>query len=178
MMRRLIILLISFMPALHLSAQALEKSLLWKISGNGLPKPSYIYGTVHAACEVSLEPGTNNAIGQTDRLYLELDMDDPNMQSTLMAGMNMKDGKTMQQLVSPEDFTIAEIGWIGEKANRAVSTDFWERPTPKRASNNGHAPREVWDLVKAACKRADISLSEMARRAGEHVPAEGYNPHT
>ena len=75
----------------------------------------------------------------------------------------------------------AEIGWIGEKANRAVATDFWERAKPKRQSNNGHPPREVWDLVKDSCKRADISLIELARRAGENVPPGrdgGFNSHT
>ena len=84
------------------------------------------------------------------------------------------------EITDPQSVMIynAEIGWIGEKAGRAMATDFWERTTPKRQSNNGHPPREVWDLVKEACKRADISLSEMARRAGEIVPAEGYNPHT
>ena len=84
------------------------------------------------------------------------------------------------EITDPQSVMIynAEIGWIGEKAGRAMATDFWERPTPKRQSNNGHPPREVWDLVKESCKRADISLSELARRAGEHVPADGYNSHT
>ena len=83
------------------------------------------------------------------------------------------------EITDPQSVMVynAEIGWIGEKAGRAMATDFWERPKPKRQSNNGHPPREVWDLVKESCKRADISLSELARRAGEPVPAEGYNPH-
>ena len=29
------------------AVQANEKSLLWVISGNGLDKPSYLYGTIH-----------------------------------------------------------------------------------------------------------------------------------
>ena len=84
------------------------------------------------------------------------------------------------EITDPQSVMLynAEIGWVGEKAGRALATDFWERPTPKRRSNNGHPPREVWDLVKESCKRAGISLSEMARRAGEIVPAEGFNPHT
>ena len=84
------------------------------------------------------------------------------------------------EITDPQSVMLynAEIGWIGEKAGRAMATDFWERPTPKRSSNNGHPPREVWDLVKESCKRAGISLTEMARRAGEIVPVEGYNSHT
>jgi uncharacterized protein YbaP (TraB family) len=30
-----------------LLAQKLPKTLLWRISGNGLKKPSYLYGTMH-----------------------------------------------------------------------------------------------------------------------------------
>jgi uncharacterized protein len=28
-----------------------ENTLLWKISGNGLKKPSYLFGTIHMLCE-------------------------------------------------------------------------------------------------------------------------------
>ncbi|MBW3636878.1 MAG: intein-containing replicative DNA helicase, partial [Armatimonadetes bacterium] len=70
-----------------------------------------------------------------------------------------------------------EIGWIGEKAGR-----FLEARTgfPKRASNTGHAPREVWDLVKESAARRGMSLSQLARLAGETDKSgkfAGYNPH-
>ena len=87
------------------------------------------------------------------------------------------------EITDPQSVMLynAEIGWVGEKANRAAATDFWERAKPKRQSNNGHPPREVWDLVKESCRRQDISLIELARRAGENVPAGndgGWNSHT
>ena len=31
--------------------KANENSLLWEISGNGLARPSYVYGTLHMMCE-------------------------------------------------------------------------------------------------------------------------------
>ncbi len=74
-----------------------------------------------------------------------------------------------------------EIGWVGEKTGRMTGDVFTERALPKRASNNGHAPAEVWDLVKTACLRARISLSELARLAGETDKTgkfAGYNAHT
>ncbi len=74
-----------------------------------------------------------------------------------------------------------EIGWVGEKMNRMTGDVFTQRTLPKRASNAGHAPREVWDLVKAGCKRAGISLAELARLAGETDKTgrfAGYNAHT
>ena len=74
----------------------------------------------------------------------------------------------------------AEIGWVGEKAARFQNETFTNRALPKRVSNCGHAPREVWDLVRASAKRRGLSLVELARRAGETTASGkygGYNPH-
>ena len=37
------------------NAQKLDNTLLWKISGKGLEKPSYLYGTMHAVCETNID---------------------------------------------------------------------------------------------------------------------------
>lgn len=89
-------------------AQKNENALLWKISGNGLAKPSYLFGTLHILCDASLDKNTTNALDATQQLYLELDMDDPSLQASMMGGMMMKDGKTMSSLTSPEDFKIVD----------------------------------------------------------------------
>jgi len=90
------------------NAQKLENSLLWKISGNGLSKPSYLYGTIHITCDNTLDKNTLAALDATKQLYLELDMDDPNMQMQMMGGMMMKDGKTMSAMATEEDFKIVD----------------------------------------------------------------------
>jgi uncharacterized protein YbaP (TraB family) len=90
------------------NAQKLENSLLWKISGNGLKQESYLFGTIHITCDATLDKNTLNALDKTQQLYLELDMDDPNMQATMMGGMMMKDGKTMSSMVSAEDFKAVD----------------------------------------------------------------------
>lgn len=88
------------------NAQKLENSLLWKISGNGLKTPSYLFGTVHLTCDASLSPKVNAALDATQQLYLELDMDDPNMMTEMMGGMAMKDGVTMTSLISEADYKL------------------------------------------------------------------------
>ena len=85
-----------------------QKSLLWKITGNGLTAPSYLYGTVHITCDATLEKPTIDAITNTAQLYLELDMDDPGMQMTMMQGMMMKDGKTMKSMMSEADYKMVD----------------------------------------------------------------------
>lgn len=90
--------------SLFAGAQKLDNSLLWKISGNGLKQPSYLFGTIHITCDATLDQNVLNALDATSQLYLELDMDNPGLQMEMMSGMMMKDGITMSSLISPEDY--------------------------------------------------------------------------
>lgn len=106
-MKRLLLVAFGFI-SLYTNAQNLENSLLWKISGNGLSQPSYLFGTVHITCDATLSTKVNTALDATKQLYLELDMDDPNMMKEMMGGMAMKDGATMTSLLSSEDYKLVE----------------------------------------------------------------------
>jgi replicative DNA helicase len=55
-----------------------------------------------------------------------------------------------------------EIGWIGEKSGRSFI-----RSNRRRRSNCGHLPSGVWKFVRKALAAREMSLSELARRAGE-----------
>ena len=105
---RYVLLLFTIFISLFSNAQELEKSLLWKISGNGLNKPSYLFGTIHLTCDTSLDANTLNALEATEQLYLELDMDDKSIQMQMMKLMMMKDGAKLSTLLSPEDFKILD----------------------------------------------------------------------
>lgn len=105
---RYALLLFTLFISLFSNAQELEKSLLWKISGNGLKKPSYLFGTIHLTCDSSLDANTLNALKATEQLYLELDMDDKSIQMQMMKLMMMKDGAKLSTLLSPEDFKILD----------------------------------------------------------------------
>jgi uncharacterized protein YbaP (TraB family) len=69
----------------NLSVQAqkkspkLENSLLWEVSGNGLSKPSYLYGTVHMICsgDYFLTEKTKKAFDASSKLVLEINFADP-----------------------------------------------------------------------------------------------------
>ncbi|WP_332913994.1 TraB/GumN family protein [Algoriphagus boritolerans] len=64
------------------SATAQESSLLWKISGNGLEKESYLFGTIHIICKSDflMDERITTAFESTEELILELDMSDPQLQ--------------------------------------------------------------------------------------------------
>lgn len=118
-MIRIIFVVASLVFSFVVQAQVLEKSLLWKISGNGLEKPSYLFGTMHAVCEINFNENIQKALNETTQMYLEIDVDDPNLQATMMKGMMMKDGVTMRSLMTEEDAKIVD-NFLKETINLSI----------------------------------------------------------
>ncbi|WP_229599723.1 TraB/GumN family protein [Runella slithyformis] len=87
---------------------AQEKSLLWEISGNGLSKPSYVYGTIHVICpkDYFLTDSTKASFQKAEQVYLELDMDDPAMMTKMTQTMMLTNGKKMKDYLKPDDYTL------------------------------------------------------------------------
>lgn len=90
----------------------LESSLLWKISGNGLEQPSYLFGTAHSARQeiLKLDSTVLNLIGSCDVLTGELDLSG-GMSS--LEGMDfstfMLKGKTLESLYdNPNDYEAVQ----------------------------------------------------------------------
>ena len=126
-MTRFIFVLTSILFGYIANAQQLEKSLLWKISGNGLEKPSYLFGTMHAVCEINFDDAIKKALDETSQMYLEIDMDDPTLQATMMKGMMMKDGITMSSLMTEDEVKIVDAFL---KENVSVSIKMVDRFKP------------------------------------------------
>lgn len=89
---------------------AQESSLLWKVTGNGLSKPSYIYGTIHLICpqDYSMDEVVKTSFSETEQLFLELDFDDPEMMQNMMALSVMTDGKTAKDYLTDEEYTLLD----------------------------------------------------------------------
>jgi uncharacterized protein len=92
------------------TATAQDNTLLYEVSGNGLSQPSYLYGTFHLVCpnDLILTDATKKAVSDAQQLYLEIDMDDPAMQSSMMKGMMMPAGKTIKDYISADDYTLLD----------------------------------------------------------------------
>jgi uncharacterized protein len=89
-----------------LKTDATGNTLLWEISGNGLAAPSYLFGTFHLLCkdDINFSNALKQAIKSSNEIYLELDLDDP---ATIMGAlmlMNMKDGKKLKDLYTPDEY--------------------------------------------------------------------------
>lgn len=83
-----------------------EKSLLWKIEGKGLHKPSYLYGTIHVMCpdDIEVKPEIRSAFNKAEQLYLEIDMSDISGAMGMLFGMTMNDGSSLKTLLSQPDY--------------------------------------------------------------------------
>lgn len=86
-----------------------DNTLLWEISGKGLKKPSFIFGTMHMVCkeDVNFSENLKNALADADTVYFEMDLDDPTLMLSGMKFMKMKD-KTLKDLYTPEEFDRVE----------------------------------------------------------------------
>lgn len=62
-----------------LSTAQTEKSLLWEISGKGLEKPSYVFGTIHMICQEDyiMTETIQNTLKNVDAFYAEIDFSNP-----------------------------------------------------------------------------------------------------
>ena len=97
-MKKIFALLMFFCITLGVNAQ-----LLWKVSGNGLDKPSYIFGTHHVA-PLSMKDsiaGMTEAMNRTSQVYGELVMEDMMKPEMLM--------KMQQAMMLPADTTLKSL---------------------------------------------------------------------
>lgn len=93
-----------------LKTSSTGNTLLWEISGNGLSKPSYLFGTFHLICKADIPFGTSlkTAVQSVNEMYMELDMDDP---ATIMGGMTlmkMRGDTTLKKLYTDEEYKRLE----------------------------------------------------------------------
>lgn len=105
-MKKLFLSLVILISVLvHSHAQS-SNTLLYEISGNGLNKPSYLYGTIHLLCESDyiMPDKLNEKLNGIEQIVLELDMDDPSMMGKMQQNMSMKDGRQLKDLVTPEEY--------------------------------------------------------------------------
>ena len=103
MLTALLSLFTSFMPL-----KTDSSSLLWKISGNGLKQPSYLFGTIHLLCESEFPRTTSleQAIKNTQSFYMEFNMNDPTAMQKLAAGVIMPDNYSFKSLLPESDYRL------------------------------------------------------------------------
>lgn len=101
----LLLAIIFFSGTVNAQKKKSEKALLWKVSGNGLKEPSYLFGTYHLLGEKFLEvvPETQQPFANAKGVVVELVIDSSRMMSIVMTKAVMKD-KKISTLLSPKDY--------------------------------------------------------------------------
>ena len=101
-MKRIILSIALVLGTIGASAQ-----LMYKISGNGLEKPSYVVGThrLAPAAMAQLINGIGDALNGTDQMYGELNVDvaTADASQTVKEASTLAGGKTIQQLLSADE---------------------------------------------------------------------------
>lgn len=106
-MRRAVLgLVLSVAAVCGFAQNKVNNTLLWKISGNSLSQPSYLFGTIHLLCadDIQLSDSLKGAIRQSARVYLELDMDNIFEMMGVMGKMKMRNDTTLADLLTPTQY--------------------------------------------------------------------------
>ena len=87
-----------------------NKSLLWQITGKGLVKPSYLFGTMHQICEDDYvwTDKMKSSLDESEKVCFEMDMDDPGMLMAVTNGMIDKSGKELKDYFTPAQYNLVK----------------------------------------------------------------------
>jgi len=146
--------------------QKKNNSLLWEISGKGLEKPSYLYGTFHLMCKDDIHISSNlkKAMSASEKLYLEMDLDDPANTVGALMFMNMKDGKTLREYYTPEAYARVKQFFLD---SLKASLQMFERMKPSFVS------AMLYPLMMPCKKISGVEEGLMALAKTQSLPIEG-----
>ncbi len=136
-MKKSILFLFSFLGIIascfaqtnEVSYQKNDNSLLWEVSGKGLSKPSYLFGTFHLMCKEDMVFSKNftNALSNANMLVMEMDLSDSKNTFGAMDFIQMKDGESLSKLLSKKDYDRASKFF---KDSLKMSLSFFDNMKP------------------------------------------------
>ena len=119
MKRSLLWFLAAFLSVAALAqSKTNDNTLLWRISGNGLKQPSYLFGTIHMLCseDIQLSDSLKSAISRSDRVYLELDMDNLFEMLSVVNKMKMNGDTTLADLLTEDEYSKVKAFFSSQKS--------------------------------------------------------------
>jgi hypothetical protein len=87
--------------------QVNEKTLFWEVSGKGLERPSYLYGTIHIQDKkvFAFDPVVMEKFDQAEAYAMEIKVNPEDMDSIKTLQL-LPEGKTIKDLMSDEDYEL------------------------------------------------------------------------
>ena len=105
-MRKKTFLLAAGLLTAALTFSQTPHTLLWRISGKGITKPSYLFGTMHILCasDARLTDSLKAAIATCDEVYFEINLSDMSDMLNSIKYMRMNDSKKLSDLLKPDEY--------------------------------------------------------------------------
>lgn len=105
-------ILAGFTPGLSKGqgSSSADKSLLWKVSGKEMQKPSYLFGTIHLICkdEYIWTSKMKASLEACKEVCMEMDMDDPAILIQIASAMMQPEGKKLEEYFSEAEYALVE----------------------------------------------------------------------
>lgn len=89
-------------------SQQTGSSLLWKVEGNNLKTPSYVFGTVHMLkrSDFRLSREVLQFMSESDAVYMEIDLDNMQAISEFSQMLLLPNGTTLSDYMTDEEYVI------------------------------------------------------------------------
>lgn len=116
--------------------EPLPNSLLWEIRGEGLSRPSYVYGTIHLIPKDSffITDVVKEAMGEADELVLEVPIADMGIgdMMKMMQYMYLPQGESLDKLLSKQDYAYLDsfIQTLPQAGMQSVSMESLNHMQP------------------------------------------------
>ena len=162
-----------------------SNGILYKITGKGLKKPSYLFGTVHVICQQDMFSKEKLAayLGQTERLVMELDLDNLGEIAEMAKGISLPDGKTLKNILTPEQYAKVDemvmnsLGFHAENVQSIspVALQVMILSSPKMLGCSSPSAYEITltNLAKASNKPVEgLETADFQRQTVDKIPLE------
>lgn len=162
----------SLIFALVLVALVSQAQLLWKVSGNGLGRPSYIFGTHHMAPASMIDqiPGLETAIAGCDMVVGEVEKDSltsPEVQARMAQAMIAPMDSTLDKLLTPEEYGIVEKVFNKYFGTMGVTLGQMKNLKPSAISTQMQAMQAIKYFPNFdASNLIDVAVQSRANEAG------------
>lgn len=144
-------------------AQTTQKSLAWKISGNGLSEASYLYGTMHTQDQRAFDfkKGVLEAHKKADVYVMEVNMDLAD-QFSIMGMMVMDGDTTLEDLLSKTQYdSVAKF--FEDSVGQSLS--LFNSMMPILTAQT----IDLMDLGTDQDLALDLYLAELAKKQGKEI---------
>ena len=145
-------------------SHAQSDGMLWRISGNGLEKPSFVFGTIHLYChhENINKQEITTAIDSSDIVAMEINLNDFGTLVAAMKAAMQPSGKSLKTLLTESEYKL--VGQVCQELTGSALETFDDK-TPMNLMTRLISSEKI-----SGCNQplpVDLTIASMAKEAGK-----------